>query len=31
MVLTGETEVLGDKTAQVSLCPPQVSHEMTWD
>ena len=26
-----ETEILGEKPAPVSLCPPQISCELTWD
>ena len=26
MTLTGESEVLGEKLVQVSLCPPQIPH-----
>jgi len=29
MVLTGETEVLGEKTVTVTLCPAQISHGLT--
>jgi len=31
MVLTRETEVLGEKPVTVPLCPPQISHTLTWD
>jgi hypothetical protein len=27
----GKTEVLGEKTVPVPLCPPQISHRLTWD
>jgi len=26
-ILTGETEVFGEKPAPIPLCPPQVSHK----
>jgi hypothetical protein len=31
MILTGETEVLGEKTVAVPLCPSQISHGLVWD
>ena len=31
MILTGETEVLGEKPAPVPLCPPQISYGLSWD
>jgi hypothetical protein len=31
MILTGETEVLGEKPITVPLCPPQISYGLTWD
>jgi hypothetical protein len=31
MILTGKTEVLGEKAVPVPLCPPQISHGLTWD
>ena len=31
MILTGETEVLGEKPVKVSHCSPQTSHGLTWD
>jgi hypothetical protein len=30
MILTGETEELGAKPIPVPLCPPQISHGLTW-
>jgi hypothetical protein len=30
MILTGETQVLGEKPLLVPLCPPQISHELAW-
>jgi hypothetical protein len=29
MKLTGETEVLGEKTVPVPICPPQIQHGLT--
>jgi hypothetical protein len=29
MMLTGETEKLGEKTGPVPLCPPQIPHGLT--
>jgi hypothetical protein len=29
--LAGETEVLGEKSIPVLLCPPQIPHDLTWD
>jgi hypothetical protein len=29
MILTGETEELGEKPVPVSLCPPQIPHGLT--
>jgi hypothetical protein len=29
MILTGKTEELGEKLVPVSLCPPQIPHELT--
>ena len=29
--MTGETEVLGEKTVPLPLCPPKISHELIWD
>jgi hypothetical protein len=29
MILTGETEELGEKPVPVSLCPPQITHGLT--
>jgi hypothetical protein len=26
-----DTEVLGEKTFTVTICPPQIPHELTWD
>ena len=31
MVLTGETEVPGEKPLSVLLCPLQVPHGLAWD
>jgi hypothetical protein len=31
MILTRETEVLGETPVPVSLGPPQIPHGMTWD
>jgi hypothetical protein len=31
MILTGETEELGEKTVPVSLRPPQIPHVLTWE
>jgi hypothetical protein len=31
MKLTGENRQLGEKPVAVSLCPPQISHGLTWD
>ena len=31
MILTGYTEVLGEKRVPVTLCPPQISSRLTWD
>jgi hypothetical protein len=31
MKLTGENRQLGEKPVPVPLCPPQVSHGLTWD
>jgi len=31
MILTGETEVLGEKSGREQLRPPQISHGLTWD
>ena len=31
MVLTWETEVLGEKPLTVPLCAPQISHGLTWN
>jgi hypothetical protein len=31
MILTGETEVLGEKPVPVPIYPPKVSHGLTWD
>jgi hypothetical protein len=28
--LAGETEVLGENLARVSLCPPQIPHDLTY-
>jgi hypothetical protein len=28
--LAGETEVLGENLPPVPLCPPQISHDLTW-
>ena len=30
MILTGETEVLGDKPVTVPICPPEISHGLAW-
>jgi len=27
----GKTEALGEEPVPVSLCPPQISHSLTWD
>jgi hypothetical protein len=27
----GKTEVLGEKPVPVPICPPQISHGLTWD
>jgi len=29
-ILTGNTKILGQKPLSVSLCPPQISHVLTW-
>jgi hypothetical protein len=29
-VLFGKPEVVGEKPVPVPLCPPQISHELTW-
>jgi len=31
LMLTVETEVLGEKCVQVPLCPPQIPHGLTWN
>jgi hypothetical protein len=31
MILTGETEVLGQKPVPVQLFPPQFSHGLAWN
>jgi len=31
MILTRETEVLGENPVPVYLCQPQISHELTWN
>ena len=31
MILASETEVLGEKPAQVPLCPPQIWHKQAWN
>jgi hypothetical protein len=31
MILTGETEVLGENPAPVPLRPPQMPRRLTWD
>jgi len=31
MKLTKENEVLGKKPVPVTLCPPQIPHELVWD
>ena len=31
MMLTGETEVLGEKSVPVPLCKPQILRGMIWD
>jgi hypothetical protein len=30
MILTGETEELGEKPVPVPLCPPHIPHGLTW-
>jgi hypothetical protein len=30
MILTGEIEVLREKPVTVPLCPPQISHGLSW-
>jgi hypothetical protein len=30
MILTGETEGLGEKPVPVPLCPPQITRGLTW-
>jgi len=31
MPLAGETEVLGEETAQVPLCAPLIAQELAWN
>jgi hypothetical protein len=31
MILTGETEGLGEKPVTLSLCPPQILHGLIWE
>jgi len=30
MILSGETEVLGNKPVPLQLCPPQILHILAW-
>jgi len=31
MILTGETEILGEKPVSLPLSPPQIPHELPYD
>jgi len=31
MIVTGDAGVLGEKPCPVPLCPPKISHGLTWD
>jgi hypothetical protein len=31
MILTGKTKEFGENPVPVPLCPPQISHGLTWD
>jgi len=31
LILTGESEILGEKPVTVTLCAPRISHGLTWD
>jgi len=31
MILTGKPELLGEKSASVPLCPPQIPHIPAWN